>query len=46
MSGPFQWVLGLLTVAGVVLVLRFVKRNETRLEELAMRSEKYEQNHA
>jgi membrane protein DedA with SNARE-associated domain len=42
LSGPLQVALGLLVVAGVVLILRFVKRNETRLEELAMRSEHYE----
>ena len=44
MSGRFQLVLGLLTLLVVVWVLRFVKRNESRLEEMAMRSE-YEQNH-
>jgi membrane protein DedA with SNARE-associated domain len=42
LSGPLQVALGLLVVAGVVVILRFVKRNETRLEELAMRSEHYE----
>ncbi len=42
MSGRFQWVLAIATVAGVIAVLRFVKRNELRLEEIAMRSEAYE----
>ncbi len=42
LPGPLQVALGLLVVAGVVVILRFVKRNETRLEELAMRSEHYE----
>jgi len=42
LSGRFQLVLGVAIVAGVVLVLRFVKRNEVRLEEMAMRSEFYE----
>ena len=42
MSGPFQVVLALATVGVVVWVLRFVKRNEQRLEEIAMRSESYE----
>jgi len=42
LSGPLQVALGLLVVAGVVVILRFVKRNETRLEELAIRSEHYE----
>ncbi len=42
MSGPFQLVLAVLTVGVVVWVLRFVKRNECRLEEMAMRSERYE----
>ena len=46
LSGPFQLVLGALTLAVVVLVLRFIKQNESRLEEMAMRSEHYEQNHA
>ncbi len=46
MSGPFRVVLGLATVAAVVWILRFIKRNETRLEAIAMRSEHYEQNHA
>jgi membrane protein DedA with SNARE-associated domain len=46
MSEPFQIVLALLTIAGVVLVLRFVKQNEARLEEMALRSEMYEKNHA
>ena len=46
LSGPFQLVLGGATVAIVVLVLRFIKRNESRLEEMAMQSEHYEQNHA
>ena len=46
MSGPFQVVLGLLTVAVVVVVLRFIKRNELRLEELALQSERCEQKHA
>lgn len=46
MSGPFQWALGVATLAVVIAVLRFVKRNETRLEEMAMRSERYERNHA
>jgi membrane protein DedA with SNARE-associated domain len=42
LSGPLQVVLGLIVVAGVVLILRFVKRNEIRLEELALQSEHYE----
>ena len=42
LSGHFQIVLGIATLAFVVLVLRFVKRNEMRLEEIAMRSEFYE----
>ena len=42
MSGRFQVVLAVATVGVVVWVLRFVKRNETRLEEIAMRSENYE----
>ncbi len=46
LSGPFQLVLGLVTVGVVFLVLRFVKQNESRLEAMAMRSEHYEQNHA
>jgi membrane protein DedA with SNARE-associated domain len=46
LSGPFQWALGLAVFAIVVAVLRFLKRNECRLEELALRSEHYEQNHA
>jgi membrane protein DedA with SNARE-associated domain len=41
-SEPVQIVLGLGTLAVVVLVLRFVKRNEVRLEEIAMRSDAYE----
>ncbi len=41
LSGPFQVVLGVATVVVVVLVLRFVKRNETRLEEIAMRADAY-----
>ncbi len=45
-SGPFRLALGLLTLAAVIWVLRFVKRNEARLEAMAMRSEHYEQNHA
>jgi len=39
MSISFQIVLGLLILSGGVWVLRFVKRNETRLEEAAVRSE-------
>jgi membrane protein DedA with SNARE-associated domain len=46
LSGPFQWALGLSVVAVVFVILRFLKRNEMRLEELAMRSERYEQHHA
>jgi membrane protein DedA with SNARE-associated domain len=42
LSGPLQVVLGLVVVAGVVLILRFVKRNECRLEALALQSEHYE----
>ena len=42
LSGPFQIALGVLTLGVVVGVLRFVKRNELRLEEMAMRSEQYE----
>jgi membrane protein DedA with SNARE-associated domain len=46
LSGPLQVVLGVVVVAAVLLILRFLKRNEVRLEELAMRSERYEQHHA
>jgi membrane protein DedA with SNARE-associated domain len=46
MSGRFQILLALATISVVVLVLRFVKRNESRLEEVAMRSEHYERNPA
>jgi membrane protein DedA with SNARE-associated domain len=46
LSGPFQIALGLAVVLGVVFILRFIKQNETRLEELALRSEFYEKNHA
>ena len=42
MSGPFQWALAVATVVLVAVVLRYVKRNELRLEEIAMRSEAYE----
>jgi membrane protein DedA with SNARE-associated domain len=42
LSSPLQVALGLAVVAAVVLVLRFVRRNETRLEELALQSEHYE----
>ena len=42
MSGPFQVVLAVATIGAVLWVLRFIKRNETRLEEIAMRSEGYE----
>ena len=42
LSGRFQVVLAVVTVGVVLWVLRFVKRNETRLEEIAMRSESYE----
>ncbi len=42
MSGRFQVVLAVVTVGVVVWILRFVKRNELRLEEIAMRSENYE----
>jgi membrane protein DedA with SNARE-associated domain len=42
LSGRLQIVLGVAVVAGVILILRFVKRNEVRLEEMAMRSEHYE----
>ena len=45
-SGPFRVLLGVVTIGAVVLILRFVKRNETRLEAMALRSEHYEQNHA
>jgi membrane protein DedA with SNARE-associated domain len=46
LSGPFQWALGLALFGVVVFVLRFLKQNEVRLEELALRSERYEQRHA
>jgi len=46
LSGRFQLVLAIAVITGVVLVLRFIKRNEMRLEELALRSERYEKNHA
>jgi hypothetical protein len=46
LSVRLQIVLGILTVGVVVWILRFVKRNESRLEEAAMRSEGYEQHHA
>jgi membrane protein DedA with SNARE-associated domain len=39
LSTPVQILLGAAVVAGVVLVLRFLKRNETRLEDMAMRDE-------
>jgi membrane protein DedA with SNARE-associated domain len=42
LSGRLQIMLAILVVASVVLILRFVKRNECRLEELAMRSEQFE----
>jgi membrane protein DedA with SNARE-associated domain len=42
LSGPLQILLGVATLAVVVAVLRFVKQNEMRLEEVAMRSEGYE----
>jgi membrane protein DedA with SNARE-associated domain len=42
LSGRLQILLCVAVVAGVVLILRFVKRNEVRLEEIAMRSEHYE----
>jgi membrane protein DedA with SNARE-associated domain len=46
LSGRLQIVLGVLAVGAVLWILRFVKRNEVRLEEVAMRSESYEQYHA
>jgi membrane protein DedA with SNARE-associated domain len=46
LSGRLQIVLGVLAVVAVLWILRFVKRNELRLEEAAMRSEGYEQHHA
>ncbi len=46
LSGPFQVALGLIVLLCVVLILRFLKQNEVRLEELALRSERYEQHHA
>ena len=42
LSGPSQVGLAVLTIGVVLGVLRFVKRNECRLEEMAMRSEQYE----
>jgi membrane protein DedA with SNARE-associated domain len=42
LSGRLQILLGVVVVASVILILRFVKRNEMRLEEMAMRSEHYE----
>jgi membrane protein DedA with SNARE-associated domain len=42
LSGRFQIVLAVATVAVVLWILRWVKRNEVRLEEQAMRSEFYE----
>jgi membrane protein DedA with SNARE-associated domain len=42
LSGPLQVALGVATLTVVVAVLRFVKRNEMRLEEIAMRSDSYE----
>jgi len=45
LSEPLQIALGVGVIAVVVLILRFVKQNENRLEELALRSEHYE-NHA
>jgi membrane protein DedA with SNARE-associated domain len=44
LSMRLQILLGIVTIAVVVAVLRFVKRNEMRLEEVAMRSEHYERN--
>ena len=41
LSERFQIVLGIATVAVVVWVLRFVKQNEARLEEIAMRTENH-----
>ncbi len=46
LSTPLQILLGLVVVAGVFFILRFVKQNECRLEELALRSEQYEKKHA
>jgi membrane protein DedA with SNARE-associated domain len=46
LSGRLQILLVLATLAVVVAVLRFVKQNELRLEEVAMRSEHYERNPA
>jgi membrane protein DedA with SNARE-associated domain len=40
MSTGFQIVLGLAVVVGVVLVLRFLKRNEKHLEDMAVRDER------
>jgi len=45
LSGPLQVALGLAVVLVVVVVLRFVKQNECRLEALALQSEHYG-NHA
>jgi membrane protein DedA with SNARE-associated domain len=41
-SLPFRVLLGVATLGTVVWILRFIKRNENRLEEMAMRSEHYE----
>jgi len=39
LSTPVQVLLGVAVLAGVVLVLRFLKRNEKQLEDMAMRDE-------
>ena len=44
LSGPLQWALGLATLLVVIWVLRFIKQNEARLEQAALRSEAHEQN--
>jgi membrane protein DedA with SNARE-associated domain len=46
LAWPFQAALGIAVVAAVLWLLRFVKQNEMRLEEAALRSERYEKNHA
>jgi membrane protein DedA with SNARE-associated domain len=46
LSGRLQIALGVVTVAVVIGILRFLKKNELRLEEVAMRSDAYEKHHA
>lgn len=41
LSGPLQVVLGVVVVISVVLILRFVKQNETRLEALALQENRH-----